>query len=229
MASEQTAEAGRIQGCTRAQHAPGRHATESRKPRGQVRHHVNRVGGDDEHRVGCVRQHCRHHFAEDVRVALEKLQSSLSGLLPDAGAEHDNSTFGQSLVATGPDLKRMRKWHGVANVVRLRRGSGCVLVHQHDLAPDSLHHERVPGGGADESAADNADFHRTLLSVVELPVDARALRLARLCPDGQRPRWPGALARDRPGIRDGSVAGGHPVHTSAVCRSGCSGSRSRRR
>ena len=145
-----------------------------------MRHHVNRVGGDDEYSVWCVCQHCRHHFAEDKRIALEELQSSLSGFLPDAGAEQDNSTFRQSLVATRPDFKRMRKRHSVAKIIRLRHGPGLILVHQHDLPPHSLHHERIPGSGADESGAYNADFHTALLSVVEPLSDTASPALAAL-------------------------------------------------
>jgi hypothetical protein len=93
VAPEETAETGRIQSRTRAKHAPSRHATEGGKSRGQVRHHVNRVGGNDEYSVRRVCQHCRHRFTEDKRIALEELQSSLSGSLPDPGAEHDNLTL----------------------------------------------------------------------------------------------------------------------------------------
>jgi hypothetical protein len=100
-----------------------------------------------------------------LRIALQKLQASLSGLLTDASADHDDATLGQSLVAASPDFKGVRKGHGVTNVVRLRLGASRVFVHEDDLAPYALHYESVPGAGAHESAADNANLQTSCFEV----------------------------------------------------------------
>jgi hypothetical protein len=157
--SEQTSEASRIKGRARPQHPPGRDAAIAGVPRRQVGHHVNRIGSDYKHCVGHLFQHGRDDSMEDPRVALKKLEASLSGLLTHAGADHDYPAAGEILVSTRADFKRVRKRHRVPNIVSLGRGPSFIQVHQDDLAPDALHHQRVAGRRPDKPGAYNTDFH----------------------------------------------------------------------
>ena len=122
-------------------------------------HHVHRVRGDDDHRLGGVLQDRRDDLAEHRRVPAQELEPGLPGLLPDAGAQHDRPAAREVGVAPGPHLERVGERDGVADVVRLRGGPGLVLVDQHDLATDAPHHQGVRGGRADQPAPDDADFH----------------------------------------------------------------------
>jgi hypothetical protein len=86
VASEKTAETGGIESRARAQNAPGGNAAIGSVSSGQVRHHVNRIGGNDKNGIRRALKHCRHHLSKDLSVSLEKLQTSFSWFLPDPGA-----------------------------------------------------------------------------------------------------------------------------------------------
>jgi hypothetical protein len=160
VAAEKTAEAGGIQSRTRPQHPPGRDAAIAGVPCREMRHHVYRIGRHNQHGVRRMFQHRRDDLVEDLRVALTKLEASLSGLLTDAGADHDYPTAGEVLVSTRANLERVRKRHGVPNIVSLGSGPSFVLVYQDDLAPDALHHQRVAGRCPNKPGAYNTDFHK---------------------------------------------------------------------
>src|SRR5262245_45867828 len=63
------------------------------------------------------------------------------------------------MVTARSNYQWVRERHRVAQVIRFRGGACCVLVDEHNLAADALHDKRIARGGADEPAADDADFH----------------------------------------------------------------------
>jgi hypothetical protein len=159
LTAQQTAEPGGVQGGAGAEDPSRGHPTSRRESRGQMRHHVHRVGGDDQHRFRGPGGHGGHDLTKDPCVPPEQLQPRLTGFLSDARAEDDDPASDQIRVASGPKMKGMRKRHSMADVVRLGDNAGRVFVHQYDLASHALHHQGVAGRGTDEPAADDADFH----------------------------------------------------------------------
>jgi hypothetical protein len=122
-------------------------------------HHVHRVRRHDDDRVPGVLQHLRDDLAEHGRVAAKQLEPGLPGLLPDPGTQHNGPAPGQVGVPAGPDLQWVGERDGVADVVRLGRRPGLVLVNQHDLAADPAHHQGVRGRRPDHPGSDDPDFH----------------------------------------------------------------------
>ncbi len=70
MPPQQRTEARGIQRRAGTDHPAARHTKLSGKPRGEMRHHIDRIGRHNEDRVGCVPQHTRHDAAEDRCIAL---------------------------------------------------------------------------------------------------------------------------------------------------------------
>ena len=142
-------------------------------------HHVNRIGGDDENSVWCVCQHCRHDFLENERIAMEELQPSLrASVRPLRRARQFDSLRERHSHPPGfqGDAQKARRGGGRPLPPRL----GRVLVHQHDLAPHSVHHECIRGSGANKSGPYDTDFHLSLVSLVELLADTFSPTLAAL-------------------------------------------------
>ena len=162
---KQAAETGRVERCSRSEYATGRHAAARCKLRRQVRHHVHWVGRHDKDGIRCMPQDGGDNLAKNGCVALEKLQPRFARLLPDARTKHNHSAANQCIVIASVDFKRMSEWHGVSNVIGLSDRAIHVLVDEHNLAADPLHHERVARSGSDKSASDNSNFHGVLLDV----------------------------------------------------------------
>jgi hypothetical protein len=153
VAAQQTAEPSCIQGGAGAEDAPSEDSTRGGEPRSKVRHHVHRISGHNEHRLGGMFQNCRHDFAKYLSIALKKLQPRFALLLPNTRAENNDAATRQILVAAGSDIKRTRERHPVAEIVCFRDGTSLILVDQHDLASHALHHQGVSCRGAHESTA----------------------------------------------------------------------------
>src|SRR5262249_11733460 len=109
-----------------------------------------------------------------------KLQPRFTGFLSDARTEDDDPTPDQVLKASGPNIQRVRKRYGMAEVVRLGGGASRILVHQDDLAPHAFHQQGGAGPCPNEPAANHADFHLQ-------PHGGRNTRVAGHVPDGERP------------------------------------------
>ena len=127
--------------------------------RGVVRHHIDRVGRHDDHAVRRVHDDLRDDVAEDGGVASEQFHARLARLLVDARRHDDDAAAGERVVIARVDLHRVGEGDGVEDVVRFGFGALGVLIHHDDLAPDAAHHQRIRRRRADESRADDANFH----------------------------------------------------------------------
>src|SRR5215831_17469026 len=87
VAAEQTAEAGRVEGGAGSEDPARGDPAPGCKSRSNMRHHVNRIRGHDEHGIRSLRESCRHDFVEHRRIALKELKPRFAGSLPDAGTQ----------------------------------------------------------------------------------------------------------------------------------------------
>jgi hypothetical protein len=101
------------------------------------------------------------------------VQLHLTGLLPDAGPDHDGPAALQVLIATGPDVERVGERNGRADIIRLRLGAGHVLIHQMDLAPHPAHHQGIADSGTHEAVAHDPDcYENRLCPGISVPHEA---------------------------------------------------------
>ena len=157
--AQQRSEPRGVERRARADHAAVRNAASRRKVRSQLRHHVHRIGDDQQHRVRRMLEHGRHDLAEHVRVALQQLQSCLTRLLRDTAGNHDHARSGEVRVRAGTNRQWMRERHRVPDVVCLRLRTRVVHVHQHDFPAHAVHHQRVGRSRPDHPTSDDSDFH----------------------------------------------------------------------
>ena len=129
-----------------------------------MRHHVDRVRGDDEHGLGRVVEDGRHDLAEDGRVACQQLEPRLARALVDPGGQDHDARAGEVGIVAGHHLERMGERDRVQQVVGLRARPLLVLVDEHDPPPHAAHHERVRRRRAHETRADDADLHPSSLA-----------------------------------------------------------------
>jgi hypothetical protein len=121
-------------------------------------------------------ENLRHYGAEYGGIALQKLQPALTRLLVDAGGDYYGGTPGQIGITAACHLQRVGKWDGMVDIVGLGAASGFILVNQHDLATDALHHHGVSRSRPDKTASDNTDFHIISLSDASPPLVNAATR-----------------------------------------------------
>jgi hypothetical protein len=161
--AQQAPEPRRVQGGAGPEDSPGGHAAVTCEARGKMRHHVHGIRGNNEHGLGNLFENRGDNLVKNLSVSFQKLKPSFPRPLPNPRTQDDNPTAGQVFVIAGPDVERMRKGHGMADVIRF---SGCpsgVLVHQDNLSSHPLHDQGVRGSGAHKAASDNAYLHRGLL------------------------------------------------------------------
>jgi hypothetical protein len=159
LASKQTPKPSRVQSRAGTEYSARPGSIDRRKPGSEMGHHVDRIGSDHNSRVRSIFQHRGHNFAEDVSISPEKLQARFARFLSDASTKNYDTAARQILIATGLNLERMSKRHGVTDVVRLGLGAIPILVYQDYLSPHTLHNQGVRGRGADKPATDDAYLH----------------------------------------------------------------------
>ena len=106
---------------------------QARYARGDVRHDVDGVRGDQQDGVRRGAQDGGDDLAEHRRVALEQTQPGFSRSLRDTGRQDDDVGAGQCVIAAGANEIGMGEGRRVQNVLRL---SGCqirVEIGQNDL------------------------------------------------------------------------------------------------
>jgi hypothetical protein len=129
---------------------------------GHLRHHVHRVGGDDEDRLGRGAQHLGHERPEHVGVAGEQVEARLAGALPHAGREHHDPRPLERGDLARAHTHRGRERRGVQHVLGVRPGEVGVEVGEDDLGGGAAEHHGERGGAADVAGAYDADLHALL-------------------------------------------------------------------
>src|SRR5215471_21828184 len=100
VSAKKTAETRGVESGARAKHTSGRYATLGRVAGGEVSHHVHRIGCHHQNGLWRTGKDGRYYLTEDDRVALQKLETSLSGLLADARTDDHDATICQRIVVT---------------------------------------------------------------------------------------------------------------------------------
>src|SRR5690606_38702518 len=124
-----------------------------------MRHDINRIGGDDDHSVGRVVDDLWNDLPKHGGIAFQQLQACFSGLLIYTRRHDHHAAATQVGICAVVDVHGMGKGNRVVKVVGFRFRPFGVLVHQHDLATDAAHQQRIGGGRTDEAAPHNAYFH----------------------------------------------------------------------
>jgi hypothetical protein len=63
----------------------------------------------------------------------------------------------------------MRKGNGMENVIGLGFSAGAIQIHEHNFPAHAAHNKRVGRGCAHHSAANNANFHNSIICIRSLP------------------------------------------------------------
>jgi hypothetical protein len=91
---------------------------------GQMRHDIDRISDDQQHRPGRLLQHGWNNLAEDVGVALQQLQPGFARLLRHAAGNDHHLGARQVRIIASTDGERMSKRDGVRDVVGFRFRAG---------------------------------------------------------------------------------------------------------
>ncbi len=148
----------------RVKRRPRTHDPMDRRPHlpsnlgGQVGGDVHGVGGHDQAGVGRMAQHTGHHVAKDDGVALQQLQACLARLLIHTRSDHHGAAARQIRVVSRPDGQRVRKGHGMIDVVGLGLGPFVIQVDQHDLPAHIAHHHGIGRRRTDKPTADDPNL-----------------------------------------------------------------------
>ena len=131
VAADKTAEAGGVKDGAGADHAGGRQAGEAG---GDMGHHVDGVGGDEEDRIGGGAGDAGDDCAKHLGVAFEKLEAGFAGGLGDTGGEDDDARTCEVRVVASADGDGAAEGDGMRDILGLGDGAGGVVVDHHDLA-----------------------------------------------------------------------------------------------
>ena len=124
---------------------------------GQVRQHVDRVGGDEDDPVRVGLGDRGHDLAEDGRVLADEVDPRLARLLGGAGRDDRDRGAGTVGDRAGPDARRARERDGVHQVHRLALRLAGVGVDEDDLGRQAAEEEAEGEGGADGAGAHDGD------------------------------------------------------------------------
>ena len=106
---------------------------EARQALRDVGHHVDRIGGDQQDRLGHGLRDLADDGAEDLGVPAEQLRPALSRLLADAGGDRDDGGAGEVAVIAGTDRDRGGEGRRVRDVLGMRAGALRILIDEDDL------------------------------------------------------------------------------------------------
>ena len=152
--SELVTESGSIHRSARANDALHRETGELVGGLGQ---HVARVRGDDQDRVGGVLCDLGHDALEKAVVCLDKIHTSLTGLLINAGGNNNSRGVGAVFIVTNGDLC-MRIVGGVGKVHDLAERAVLVDIDQDDLGSKMAQEKSVRGRNTNGAGANDDDL-----------------------------------------------------------------------
>jgi hypothetical protein len=130
--------------------------------RSQMSHYVNGIGRYQKDSARRTRQHPWHHVGKDGRIPLQQLETVLTRPHRHPSRQDDDAAIGQIRVFPCPDLKRMRKRHGVKDVVRFGLRPHRIQIHHHYLAAYTAQNHGIGCGRSDHTCTHNSDFHSYL-------------------------------------------------------------------
>jgi hypothetical protein len=85
--------------------------------RSQVRHRIDRVGGDQQDRIGSVLQDIGDDLVHHSGIAREQLQARLARFLVGSGSDDDHAAARQVRVITSPDIDGVGKGHRMQDII----------------------------------------------------------------------------------------------------------------
>ena len=156
---DQAAQARRIQRGARADHAAGRDSQLPGITRGDMRHHIDRIGCDQQNGIRRILKNIGDHLLEHLRIPPQQLKPRLARLLSHPRRDDHHLAAGQVRIISGCDLQRMRKRHRMENIIGFRFGPRPILIDQYHSPPHPAHHQRVRSRRADKATSHNTCFH----------------------------------------------------------------------
>ena len=161
---EERPKAGGVEGSTGADHPAGGYAVFFGILGGHMGHNIDRIGGDQQDRLGCVFQYLRDDLAEHSRIARKQFHASFTRLLADSCRNHHYPGACEVRITAGFDLQRISKRHGMVKVILFGFCAGFIQVHKYNFAPHAAHNHRIRSGCTDHSGANDSNFHGSFLS-----------------------------------------------------------------
>ena len=163
---QQRPEPGGIQRGARTHHPAGWHAALRCDPGCQMGEHIDWIRRHQQDRTRGMFDDLRHDSGKDLRISLEQVQARLARSLGNASREDHNPAAGQIRVIASRDLQRMRKRHGMQDIIRFSPGALIVKIDQHHLPPDAAHYQRVSRCGSNLSRPNNSNLHRSASLII---------------------------------------------------------------
>ena len=123
------------------------------------RHLVQRIGHDDDDRIGRGRAHLTADLRDDAAVAFEQVGAALPGLARAARGDHDDIGAARAVVRLAARERRIRseqRQRG-ADVQRHRSGQVAGDVDQRHVIAEAGLGDPRRGGGTDHAGADDRD------------------------------------------------------------------------